>query len=399
MYPHNTNVFNSAGGLESFRERASKWSIGVRLQAAGYTTAFIGKYLNGYELDPSYVPPGWDEWFGLAGRDFVSGYSYEANHNGTMEQFGDGDEDYQTDVLARQANAFVDRAAGDDPFLLTLFPSAPHAPIEPARRHRDNDFVDDVVPERPNFDEDLAEKPTWLRERREWSDRQEQDSLRRYRDGLGSLIAVDDMLEGIAARLEATGELEDTVFVFTSDNGYSFGSHRWAGKIVPYDESVRVPLSIAGPGIARGTNDEIVAHIDFAPTFYDLAGIAPAQDVDGRSLLPLLRGDELPWRVDLLIEYQAPPRAIHTFEQVREVVARGIVVPFAPDYRAVRTARFSYIEWYAGPEHEYELYDMADDPYQLTNLMADPATVPAGVVADLQERLEELAACGGASCR
>ena len=111
MYPHNTEVFNSQGGLEKFRTGTSKSSIGVRLRKAGYTTAFIGKYLNGYELDPSYVPPGWDEWFGLAGKKFLSRVRLRREPQRSMEHFGDRSRDYQTDVL-RRARHRVRRRAG-----------------------------------------------------------------------------------------------------------------------------------------------------------------------------------------------------------------------------------------------------------------------------------------------
>jgi arylsulfatase A-like enzyme len=201
MYPHNTRVFSSEGGLESFRTRASKWTIGVRMKEAGYSTAFIGKYLNGYELDPSYVPPGWDEWFGLAGKKFLTGYDYQANHNGRIESFGTKNKDYQTDVIRRVATDFVaSHVKAPDPFLLTLFPSAPHAPIGPAKRDKDNQFVDDSLPDRANDDDDLAGKPTWLRVGLgPASAEAKQNALAQYRKGLGSLMAVDDMVGAIAS--------------------------------------------------------------------------------------------------------------------------------------------------------------------------------------------------------
>jgi arylsulfatase A-like enzyme len=399
-------VFNSEGGLESFRSRASKWSIGVRLREAGYTTAFIGKYLNGYELDPSYVPPGWDEWFGLAGKRFLTGYDYQANHNGRMERYGDRDRDYQTDVLSRVATDFVDEhAPGDRPLLLTLFPSAPHSPIRPAPRDEDHAFADADLPGRANDGDDLAGKPIWLREGHgPITGKEEEEALVQYRDGLGSLMAVDDMVGRIASRLRAAGELANTVFIFSSDNGFSFGSHQYVGKLVPYEESARVPLAISGPGIPTGTRDQIVAHIDIAPTLYELAGRAPAEDVDGRSLVPLLGGGAPErWRDDLLIEYRPPPALpFHTMEEVRRAVDTGADTRrFVPDYRALRTDRWHYVEWYAGDEHDYELYDMRADPYQLENLMAsgEPAGVDRDVVDGLHARLEELAACSGPACR
>jgi arylsulfatase A-like enzyme len=406
MYPHNTRVFNSEGGLESFRVRASKWTFGVRMQQAGYRTAFLGKYLNGYELAPTYVPPGWDDWFGLAGKLFLTGYNYAANHNGTMERYGHQARDYQTDVINTKANEFIDEAAkGDKPFLLTLFPSAPHAPITPARRDKHNQFADDPLPDRKNYDDDVSDGPTWLREiHSEPVDAKHRAAaLSQYQNGLGSLIAVDRMVGKIKSHLKRLGKLKNTVFIFSSDNGFSFGSHHVVGKLVPYEETVRVPLVIAGPGIPHGTNDDIVAAIDVAPTLYELGRAGDHPDVDGRSLVPLLEGKDPPWRDDLLIEYKAPPQlALHTFDQVRAAAARGPAqLLLVPDYRSIRTKRWQYIEWYSGDEHDYELYDMQRDPFQLTNLMADPATAAAhqADVRRLQPRLDALAACSGPTCR
>jgi N-acetylglucosamine-6-sulfatase len=412
MYPHDTEVYDSVTGLDNFAARGSKKTIGVRLGQAGYRTAFIGKYLNGYELDPSYVPAGWDEWFGLAGANFLSGYSYGANHNGAMETFGNSPSDYQTDVLARTATAFIDRAEKDDarPFLLTLFPSAPHAPIRPAPRHTDNAFADDLLPRRPNFNEaDVSDKPRWLRE---WYPKLDPEQVasqtKQYRDGLGSLLAVDDMVASIEDRLRANGEINDTVFIFSSDNGFSFGSHRLPGKLVPYEESIRVPLAVAGPGVRHGTTDQFVTNIDIAPTLYELAGVRVPPDVDGMSLLPLMRGDRPPWRSDFLIEYQGTYHAfvqLHTLAEARSYLRGAVRDPklplLVPDYRATRSNRWLYVEWYAGADHDYELYDMAADPYELSNLLTNREARArlADTTKILQARLEALASCHGRTCQ
>src|SRR3954471_10512116 len=136
------------------------------------------------------------------------------------------------------------------------------------------------------------------------------------------------MVASLARRLKAVGEFENTVFVFSSDNGYSFGSHNWDGKLVPYDETTRVPLAIAGPGIEHGTVADIVAQIDLAPTLYDVADLPKQPDVDGVSLVPFFDGGKPSWRDDLLIEYRAPPNlAFHTFADVRRTAARAEVTP------------------------------------------------------------------------
>ena len=200
---------------------------------AGYETAFLGKYLNDYEMAPDRVPPGWDEWFGLA-AGFLKGYGYAANHNGAIELFSTRPADYQTDVLARLSTAFVDSAEAErKPFFLFVSPSAPHTPIRPAPRHADNPFADDEPPRRPNRNEaDVSDKPSWLREgvRRLDANGLARET-RRYRDTMGSLAAVDDLVAGVAQRLRARGALENTVFVFTSDNGLNRGAHRLTEKM------------------------------------------------------------------------------------------------------------------------------------------------------------------------
>jgi arylsulfatase A-like enzyme len=408
-YPHNTEVFDSVTGLDNFRARAAKTSIGVRLQQHGYRTAFLGKYLNGYEIAPTYVPPGWDEWFGLAGKKFTRGFDYSANHNGRIETFGAQPRDYQTDVLRRLALRYVGAADQTEgkPFLLTLFPSAPHAPIKAAPRDADNPFTDATPPRSANYDEaDVSDKPRWLQLYRKLSAHQVETLTDDYRDRMGSLAAVDDMVSAIADRLETDGQLDNTVFVFGSDNGYSFGSHRVYGKLVPYEESIRVPLAIAGPGVAHGRTAALAIHPDIAATLYDLAGAAVPADVDGRSLVPLLGGGSPAWdRKDLLVEYRGTYSAnvqIHTYA---DVAARVRDFPFSPkliaDYRAVRTTRWKYVQWYSDADHDYELYDLRADPHELANLLADPGTAAElrPTTDALQRRMDALAACSGRSCR
>jgi N-acetylglucosamine-6-sulfatase len=410
-YPHNSGIFSGTppdGGYSVFAKNGSEErSVSVRLQQAGYATAFIGKYLNGYEKDPELVPPGWDEWFGLAG-DFLDGYTYEANHAGRMESFGADDRDYQTDVLARRALAFLDRAERDDvkPFLLSVAPSAPHLPIVPARRHQNHPYRDDPLPRRPNFDEaDVSDKPLWIRDGTpHLGDRALTLETEQYRNGMGSLLAVDEMIQSIVTRLREHGEFDDTVFILSSDNGMNRGAHRLQAKTVPYEESLSVPLAVAGPGVRHGREDHFVTHLDFAPTLLDLAGVPIPDDIDGRSLVPLLEGDEsTTWRTDFLVEFNGTYGFVplHTRDEVQRFISRGEAVPYSPTYRALRTQRWLYVEWYAGPEHDYELYDMHSDPYQMSNLLATPggAAQHAATTAELHDRLAELMSCVGVSCR
>jgi N-acetylglucosamine-6-sulfatase len=409
-YPHNTGVYDNSppdGGAAAFVGAPEKESVGVRLKAAGYTTAFLGKYLNGYEENPQHVPPGWYEWFGLAGT-FNDGYTYKVNHNGSLESYGKDPDDYQTDVLSEQAVRFLDRAEADDarPFFLFLSTSAPHGNFPPAPRHTDHVFADDPLPTRPNLnEEDVSDKPSWLRDGVAPLDQSKLDRLTAlHAKMMGSLLAVDDMVASVASALEEHGELDRTVLVFTSDNGYNLGAHRLRHKMVPYDESLRVPLAISGPGVPTGVEDRFVTNADFVPTLLDLAGAEVTDDLDGRSLVPLFEGTADRWRTDFLVEFRGtydPFYRLDTRRDVDRILASGGSVTLVPTYRALRTDRRLYVEWYGGDDHEYEFYDVSEDPYQLENLLATPGAANShrAEVAELHARLEELSECSGVSCR
>jgi arylsulfatase A-like enzyme len=409
-YAHNTGVYDNTppdGGHETFKQRGEDDTIATRLRSAGYTTGFLGKYLNGYEEDPTHVPPGWSEWFGLA-EGFYKGFDYTVNHNGTIESYGDAEADYQTDVISRQSERFVEEAEADDdrPFFLVVAPTVPHIPLPPAPRHTDHQWVGAPPPETPNFDEaDVSDKPLWLRDGspRVVGSTNDRANRRDFPNRMGSLLALDDMIVSIVDTLRSTGELDDTYIVFTSDNGYMLGSHRLLGKQVAYEESIRVPLVIVGPGVPTGADERYASQVDFAATFLDIAGAPLPDSYDGMSLLPLLQGEDPSWRDDVLIEYKSTdwPATLETMDQVRARLATGKQPVGIPTYAGLRTPEYLYVQWYRGPEHEYELYDLEADPYQLENLVATPqgATEWANVTEPLQARLDELKACAGARCR
>lgn len=396
LYAHNHSVRTNRppdGGFEKFRaEGHEEDNIAVRLQGeGGYRTAFFGKYLNEYGADPTHVPPGWDEWHGKLEEQKL--YDYGINENGRVVSYGSAPEDFFTDVLSGQATNFVRRAASEDqPFFAYIAPTAPHGPATPAERHR-GAFAGEVAPRPPSFDEeDVSDKPPWVENAARITEGEISGLDALYSKRLESMLAVDDMLVLLVEELEAAGELDDTFIFFTSDNGFLLGEHRVkTAKNRPYEESVQVPLFVRGPGVTPGSQPEKLAlNTDLAPTFADLAGID--FEADGRSLAPLLRGEDPPWRSAVLLEGFAKEKK----DGASKSEAKGKGTRFGPSfapYTAIRTETHKYVEYENG---ETELYDLTTDPYELESAheSADPS-----LVEDLQTRLDALRSCANADCQ
>jgi N-acetylglucosamine-6-sulfatase len=397
QYAHNHGVQSNEppqGGFDVFRDLGhERNSLGLWLNRGGYATALIGKYLNRYPgtSPANYIPPGWTDWYSFfsnVGSDAY--YNYSMNESGTVVRYGTRPEDYITDVLATKTLQFLDRAEANDakPFFLHITPNAPHRPSEPAPRHAS--LLPNVqMPRTPNWNEaDLSDKPAWLRnvfQPLSRSDENVVDYLFQQRSL--SLLAVDELVGRVLDKLEALGEMSNTYVIFTSDNGFLQGSHRFVrGKDAPYEESIRVPLIVRGPNIRAGsTSDSFVLNNDFAPTLLELAGVAIPASVDGRSIVPLLNGrTPTDWRTDFLIEHWRPA------SQSEEDEGNGAI----PDYFGLRNDRYAYIEYATG---ERELYDLRTDPYQLNSLHGSASSSTLG---PLQQRLNALKTCkGAAACK
>ena len=319
QYPHNHGALSNAppaGGFATFLANGKESvTVAPMLKAAGYRTIFLGKYLNGYPNgDPAHVPPGWDDWHADWGTgspgvpDSGDYYDYLMNDNGVLTQYDHGAQDYLTDVLTQKAVAAIQAAVakGPEPFFLYVAPPAPHTPAFRADRHV-GFFSDAYAPRVPSFDEaDVSNKPGWLQDFPLFTTRVEQRIDFLYKDRLAAMLAVDDMVGKILQELNADGRLANTFVLFTSDNGFLIGPHRFPrGKEAPYEESIRVPLVVRGPGVPTGQAlDPLVANIDFAPTFAEWAQAVGADAMDGRSFASLLRGPiPADWRKDLLLEH------------------------------------------------------------------------------------------------
>lgn len=381
QYTHNHEIKGAkppAGGWEKFRDTGlGESTVATWLDAEGYETALVGKYLNGY-LSTTYVPPGWDEWYGFNAGAY---YDFKLNENGENVLY-EGRRNYQTDVLRDKAVEFVEGAAEEEnPFFLHLSPWAPHGPVDPAPRH-ENLFEDEKFPRPPSFnEEDVSDKPEWVRDKPLLTQDEIDEMDEWYRNRLRTLQAVDEMVRDVVETLEETGQLDNTYIFFTTDNGWHMGQHRLPkSKWTAYEEDIKVPLLVRGPGVPAGrTLEQLVINNDFAPTFAELGGASTPDFVDGRSLTPLL-GPDLPpkdeWRQSFLVE------------------AKRNGVEDRPPYDAVRTARWSLVR-YRGVR-DTELYDLQEDPFQLQSLHR---TADRALIRELVMQLRDLRRCAGEECR
>jgi arylsulfatase A-like enzyme len=360
-------------------------SLGPWLQAAGYKTALIGKYINGYNAAAG-VPPGWNEWQGKSGSGY---YNYTINNNGTLEHYGANEADYSTDVLAGKAEAFID-AQHNDPFFLLLTPRAPHGASSdgaiPAPRHQGlyNDLP--FHGGRAFNERNVADKPGFVGAF-PLLDQAAIDHIKLvYRNGREALLAVDDMVARVIAALERNGKLANTYVIFTSDNGHLHGQHRIGGKTVIYDEAIRVPLAIRGPGIGKGKHRaQLVNNLDVTATIVDLAQASPTHALDGKSLKPLFRGPAPLWRSALLVSGRDPKPG-----------ERGIV----GRVQAIRTPTHLFAEHQAKASFPYgkedEFYDLAADPRQLRSRHDDADSQL--IIEGLRSILDDLRDCAGETC-
>jgi N-acetylglucosamine-6-sulfatase len=375
QYAHNHGVMdNEWAGGGGYRAFDNTGSLPVALEGAGYRTGLVGKYMNEY-AGPE-IPEGWSHWAVRTRGQTL--FDYRLNVDGKRVEYGSSPREYQTDVVARRGTRFIRQSSGASPFFLWTSFFAPHGESipgderwnpRPAPRHRGRYELAQLATT-PAFNErNVSDKPSFVAGSRRLSRAAVRDLTWRHRSREAALLSVDDAVERFLRTLRRTGELDETVVVFVSDNGFLVGEHRFQHKEQLYEEATRVPLIMSGPGLPEGANyDGIVGNIDLAPTILDAAGVPPMREPDGRSLLGLLSDPE-PER-DILLE-----TAIST---------------------AVRTPDWMYAEHRTRNGVEPELYDMRVDPFQLRSLAGDAGV--ADQQAALADRLDELRDCVGPSC-
>ncbi len=374
QYPSRHGIIdNVARNLASHRLQ----TFPQALQGAGYRTAFLGKWHMGNDPTPR---PGFDEWVALPGQGRSENpVFFEDGALGEVEG-------YTTDILTDRAIDFIG-ADPSTPFMVYIAHKAVHPDIAqlddgsvdpatsrgfvPAPRHRGR-YDDRSWPSRPNLIQslsDLDDRPALQNALARRGDdpvsvqddsglRTNQATIRRRAE---MVLAVDEGVGRIVSALEELGILDETVIVFTSDNGYFYGEHGLTSeRRMPYEDGIRNPLIIRYPPAAPAgaTIDALVSTVDLAPSLLEMAGAPVGDQIQGRSVVPLLANPDAAWRESLLVEF-------YTYEN-----------PFNHlvdmDYRLVRTDRHKYVHWVQHPELD-EMYDLEQDPYETENLARDPA--------------------------
>jgi len=400
-YPHNTGIYRNVGadgGYQAFVNRGhERVTFATALTAAGYHTAMLGKYLNGYQPQRNPAAPGWSEW-DVAGNGY-RGFGYDLNQNGKIVHYANRPDDYMTDVLSAVAVNFIKLQTADTPFMIEIATFAPHAPYTPAPRDADA-FGGLHAPRTAAFNAAPGPAaPKWLAGHPPLSEIDVAMIDNDFRKRAQSVQAVDAMIGALQQAVAAIGAADNTYFVFSSDNGYHMGEHRlMPGKMTAYDTDIHVPLIVTGPGVPAGrTVDEIVQNIDLCPTFTELGFAAAPPSVDGRSLAPLMRGDKVEgWRTVALVEHRGPIRNLADPDlpdlryapRIAEAVRRG---GNPTTYEAIRSATALYVE-YADGEKEY--HDLVADPDELRNTYA---SLPDDRQAALHAALDAVQTCRGAA--
>jgi arylsulfatase A-like enzyme len=361
-YARHTGVLDNGDGANL--DESS--TLATWLHGAGYRTGLVGKYLNTYPFGRlPYVPPGWDRFVAKRNQSGVTVYrDFHVVDQGSPVFV----QSYATDWLGEKALDFVRTAPTTRPFFLLFAPSAPHPPWLPAPRHEGTD-ADLSVAEPPNVVGALRGAPPWVRSRPEPSAAQRATWLDDQRRADETLLSVDETLHAIVETLGA--RLDDTYIFVLSDNGYSFGEHRWEGKKCPYEACVRIPLAVH---VLEGTGGErpaVVSIVDLAPTIMSLAGVASTARVDGKRFAAWIEP-----RISTLSE---PKNEAVYLEWAGDAEI--------PAWMAVRTSSLKLIRYGDGFE---ELYDIGGrvgsaDPWEMVNRVADPRY--AGILTRLRRLL------------
>ncbi len=365
MYAHNTGI-HSNGGQTPALVALQPLTIERALHDAGYATAIAGKYFNRWpnDLNPAYF----DRW---SVTPHVTYSSARWNVDGTIRT----ERRYSTDFIRQQALSFLNSTErhATRPWFLYVAPMAPHLPATPALRYARTP-VSPLPLSGARKEADRSDKPAYIRALPLASPSKIEE---RHARMIRSLRPVDDLVQALMARLRALSELDDTLVVFASDNGYLWGEHGAFDKSAPYLPSVKVPLILRWPGhVAEGVTDNRLAGLlDLAPTIYDATGVEPTHRLDG---IDLLHPDAR--RSLLLLEYWRTPGSS------------------VPSWEALVTRGWEFVRYGPDGGRFQEYYDLRRDPQQLVNLLHDGTSRNDADVTRLEALLDQFAKCAGMTC-
>ncbi|KAI8614661.1 alkaline-phosphatase-like protein [Chytriomyces sp. MP71] len=417
QFAHNTNftdVLGKHGGYDNFLKKGlNEDYLPKFLQSAGYSTSYVGKFLNGYTAaNHEQTPGGWNEFDTLIGPFIYDNFHPVFAKNGA--EINDFKGQYQVDVIRDKALSILDRAIKevneqDQPFFLYMAPTAPHTEIivppggfgsfytgkshftepTPAKRH-EHLFESERIPRGPNFNPaDVSGKPGYIARLPLLNDEEISTLDHWHRQRLRALQSVDELLEAVVKKLESAGQLDNTYIIYSSDNGFHMGLHRLnAGKTTPYEDDVNVPFIVRGPGVVPGrVVKNPFTHTDLAPTLLKLAGAEnAAYPFDGRPI-PIHAEDELDThRESFSVEFWRPYESERfLIKDIKENVYRSV--------RIVADAySYLYVVWCTGHR---ELYDHQVDPHQIHNIYSK---VPVTLLHRLDALLLVLKDCVGEQC-
>lgn len=365
-YPHIHGVNQNNRHVDPKWDEFAPYS--VHLQEAGYQTAHVGKIHMAHTKGKEHIRPGFDYWFSFVGQGKY--YDPPVNDNGKEYR----EKGYMTDILTEKAISWLkEKRDPNKPFSLNLWHKAVHEPHLPAPRHTSL-YMDEELPTPPHdtHKETFKGKPEWQRKKTygfDWKknlpippelpEKEWPINYERNMQLLRCLAAIDESLGSVLAVLEEIGELDNTVIIYSSDNGYFMGEHTFLDKRLAYENSMRVPMLIRYPKLIEKNTKvkEQCLNIDVAPTILDLAGIEIPNYMQGKSMVNLLElKKEKNWRKAILFEYY-----LDTYW------------PYAgPNQIAVRTERYKLIDAFLENDID-ELYDLKADPGEMINLINEPA--------------------------